>query len=278
MFRMLAGGAGARAEFVAALCDPGPGLLVLDEAHRLKEPRSQLYKAMGRIRTRRRVLASGYPAFERPIVDYLEGAAGDAGADGDGNHDGATALRRAYVLQRELEDVEERLFDDGGDDDGAADALAGGLGAAPPARRARPEATGWRAPEVVAREASRAAAQKARDDARREKQAKKFRQQAFDDDADCGEWSGFGGSLRSWARPVFQDGDRAAYDTDVAAHSGKAAVALAVMAAAKRRRGESSPCARAPLRQKRPVFVYRLVAPRGTMEAKVLRQQRRKEL
>ena len=345
MFRMLAGGAGARAEFVAALCDPGPGLLVLDEAHRLKEPRSQLYKAMGRIRTRRRVLASGYPVqnrldeywalvtfarpsalgsydrfrafFERPIVDYLEGAAGDAGADGDGTHDGATALRRAYVLQRELEDVvlrrgtdelgddlpprtdwvvecalspvqralydafeqsaglfaaeadagevaaprgelaayhtalaivnhpdivhgalaeEERLFDDGGDDGGAADALAGGLGAAPPAKRARPEATGWRAPEVVAREASRAAAQKARDDARREKQAKKFRQQAFDDYEGCGEWSGFGGSLRSWARPVFQDGDRAAYDTDVAAHSGKAAVALAVMAAAKLRR------------------------------------------
>ncbi|EGB02156.1 hypothetical protein AURANDRAFT_69145, partial [Aureococcus anophagefferens] len=65
MFRMLAGGAGARAEFVAALCDPGPGLLVLDEAHRLKEPRSQLYKAMGRIRTRRRVLASGYPVQNR---------------------------------------------------------------------------------------------------------------------------------------------------------------------------------------------------------------------
>ncbi|KAH8045404.1 hypothetical protein JL720_16725 [Aureococcus anophagefferens] len=65
MFRMLAGGAGARAEFVAALCDPGPGLLVLDEAHRLKEQRSQLYKAMGRIRTRRRVLASGYPVQNR---------------------------------------------------------------------------------------------------------------------------------------------------------------------------------------------------------------------
>ncbi|KAH8064238.1 ATP binding protein [Aureococcus anophagefferens] len=226
---------------------------------------------------RRRASRPSPPFVERPIVDYLEGAAGDAGADGDGNHDGATALRRAYVLQRELEDVvlrrgtdelgddlpprtdwvvecalspvqralydafeqsaglftaeaglgrghgaqrrarrvpyalaivnhpdivhgalaeEERLFDDGGDDDGAADAL----GRFRRQRRARrPEATGWRA-EVVAREASRAAAQKARDDARRE-QAKKFRQQAFDD-------SGLRrverpAVARSWARPCW---------------------------------------------------------------------------
>ena len=74
---------------------------MLDEAHRLKEPKSQIYKALTKITTRRRILATGYPIqnrldeyyalvdyarpnilgdddlskrfFEGPIVAYLEG-------------------------------------------------------------------------------------------------------------------------------------------------------------------------------------------------------------
>mmetsp|Transcript_29081 Transcript_29081/g.86880 ORF Transcript_29081/g.86880 Transcript_29081/m.86880 type:complete len:162 (-) Transcript_29081:1621-2106(-) len=133
MFRVLVTGGGppyAAAEFTSALCDPGPGLLVLDEAHRLKEPRSQLYRAVARVRTPRRILATGYPVqnrldeywalvdfarpgvlgayerfrtfFERPIVEYLDAAACGAVP---GASAAALAMRRAFVLRRELEDV-----------------------------------------------------------------------------------------------------------------------------------------------------------------------------
>ncbi|KAH8063444.1 ATP binding protein [Aureococcus anophagefferens] len=355
---------------------PGAGLLVLDEAHRLKEPRSQLYKAMGRIRTRRRVLASGYPVqnrldeywalvtfarpaalgsydrfrafFERPIVDYLEGAAGDAGADGDGNHDGATALRRAYralydafeqsaglfTAEADAGEVaaprgelaayhtalaivnhpdivhgalaeEERLFDDGGDDDGAADALAGDAGhaavlerlidasnaaadsgaklryaridgatpaaqrsaivddfnAPPPPTLATPRR--WRREEATAappaglrarREEAAAAAAGARGDA-----------------AAAGGRLGGGGdgcdvllmSIKAGGEGINLTGANRVVLFDVCWNPCFDRQAM---------------CRAHRFGQKRPVFVYRLVAPRGTMEAKVLRQQRRKEL
>lgn len=113
-----------------ALCDPGPGLLVLDEAHRLKEPKSLLYRSLSKVRTSSRVLASGYPIqnrldeyyalvdfarpgalghydefkafFERPIASYIEAAAGN---DDLASDDARLALQRAYVLQAALADV-----------------------------------------------------------------------------------------------------------------------------------------------------------------------------
>ena len=100
----------------------GTGLVVLDEAHRLKEPKSQIYKALTKITTRRRILATGYPIqnrldeyyalvdyarpnilgdddlfkrfFEGPIVAYL-----------DGGKNRGEALRRAHALRNALEDV-----------------------------------------------------------------------------------------------------------------------------------------------------------------------------
>ena len=94
----------------------GTGLVVLDEAHLLKEPKSQIYKALTKITTRRRILATGYPIqnrldeyyalvdyarpnilgdddlfkrfFEGPIVAYL-----------DGGKNRGEALRRAHALR-----------------------------------------------------------------------------------------------------------------------------------------------------------------------------------
>lgn len=116
-----------------ALCDPGPGLAVLDEAHRLKEPKSLLYKALKRIRTCRRVLVSGYPVqnrldeyyalvdfarpgalgtydtfkdfFERPIASYVEACENDANADEAPTDSSRLALRRAFALHDSLRDV-----------------------------------------------------------------------------------------------------------------------------------------------------------------------------
>ncbi|KAJ1454728.1 P-loop containing nucleoside triphosphate hydrolase protein [Pelagophyceae sp. CCMP2097] len=128
-----------------ALCDPGPGILILDEAHRLKEPKSQLYRALSKVKTHRRILASGYPVqnrldeywalvsfakpdalghydafrnyFERPITLMIDAAMDAAAAticnDGEtvvSTTDGlaqteAVAMRRAHALQAALKPI-----------------------------------------------------------------------------------------------------------------------------------------------------------------------------
>lgn len=130
MFRQLVTSADAGSVVLEALCDPGPGLVVLDEAHRLKEPKSQLYRALRRVKTSRRLLVSGYPVqnrldeyfalvdfarpgalggyecfkafFERPIAAYIETCEAQGATSLE---DGKLALRRAFALQHALQDV-----------------------------------------------------------------------------------------------------------------------------------------------------------------------------
>ena len=100
----------------------GTGLVVLDEAHRLKEPKSQIYKALTKITTRRRILATGYPIQNRldeyyALVDYARpGVLGDDDlfkrffegpivAYLDGGKNRGEALRRAHALRNALTDV-----------------------------------------------------------------------------------------------------------------------------------------------------------------------------
>lgn len=117
MFRLIASGNDDTAALLL-----GTGLLILDEAHRLKEPKSQIYKALSKIGTGRKILATGYPIqnrldeywalvdyarkgvlgsydvfksfFEAPIVAYLDGGAARK-----------EALRRAHALRTALGDV-----------------------------------------------------------------------------------------------------------------------------------------------------------------------------
>ena len=275
----------------------GTGLVVLDEAHRLKEPKSQIYKALTKITTRRRILATGYPIqnrldeyyalvdyarpnilgdddlfkrfFEGPIVAYL-----------DGGKNRGEALRRAHALRNALEDVVlRRGADTLGDDlprrrdwvvecaltevqrklydafveSGAAESTnsRGELAAYHTAlaicnhpdiidkhlseeerlfsadTRSEEVVTGdaWAAPEVVAREASRAAARQLRDESKRDQHRVKARKKNGLDDAEA-----FCGSLRAWAAPVLTD--HAAGSTRA---SGKAQVCLALLAEVKRR-------------------------------------------
>ena len=139
MFRQLAASTihkktAEMAELRSILCDPGPGFVILDEAHRLKEPKSQLYGALELLATKRRILASGYPIqnrldeywalvafarpdalgpydqfrhfFEKPIHRYVEARTIDEESTaGPQEKDAKMALQRAYVLQYELRDV-----------------------------------------------------------------------------------------------------------------------------------------------------------------------------
>ena len=43
------------------LCAPGPQLLVLDEGHRIRDPKSQLFAALTQISTSNRIILSGSP-------------------------------------------------------------------------------------------------------------------------------------------------------------------------------------------------------------------------
>lgn len=113
---------GDDATILETLCDPG--LIILDEAHRLKEPKSQLYNSLAKVGTSKRILVSGYPVqnrldeyfalvdfarpgvlgsyedfktyFERPIAEYVDNNEGG---------DGREALRRAVALDAALSDV-----------------------------------------------------------------------------------------------------------------------------------------------------------------------------
>jgi hypothetical protein len=52
------------------LYDPGPNLLTLDEGHRIKDHTSALYLALQRVRTTRRIVATGYPLQNR-VMEYF---------------------------------------------------------------------------------------------------------------------------------------------------------------------------------------------------------------
>lgn len=56
-------------EAFRCLCDPGPDLAVLDEAHRLRNRKSKLVKAFSFIKTTRRILLTGYP-LQNHLAEY----------------------------------------------------------------------------------------------------------------------------------------------------------------------------------------------------------------
>ncbi|KAL0583045.1 hypothetical protein ABG067_007011 [Albugo candida] len=54
---------------VKYLCDPGPDLIVLDEGHRVRDPKSKLVQALSNVKTKRRVILTGYP-LQNHLVEY----------------------------------------------------------------------------------------------------------------------------------------------------------------------------------------------------------------
>ena len=83
----------------------------------------------------------------------------------------------------------------------------------------------WAAPEVVAREASRAAARQLRDESKRDQHRVKARKKNGLDDSEA-----FCGSLRAWAAPVLTD-----HVGGSSKSSGKAQVCIALLKEVKRR-------------------------------------------
>ena len=69
----------AVAEFRRLLQDPGPDVVILDEAHTIKNPASKRHAALSRIRTRRRVALTGTPLQNNlleyhTMISYVRGA------------------------------------------------------------------------------------------------------------------------------------------------------------------------------------------------------------
>lgn len=109
-------------EVYKCLANPGPDLIVLDEGHRVRDHKSKLVKALGFVKTARRIILTGYPLqnhleeywtmvnFARPdylgtleefknrFVDPIENAQCIDSSEADLR----LARQRAYVLTREL--------------------------------------------------------------------------------------------------------------------------------------------------------------------------------
>jgi len=58
-----------RTRLNSALLDPGPDLIVLDEGHRIRKAKSRLTRALSRVRTKRRIVMTGYP-LQNHLAEY----------------------------------------------------------------------------------------------------------------------------------------------------------------------------------------------------------------
>ena len=61
MFKGLVAMEGKHTSIREALCDPGPDLIVADEAHVIKDKNSKINKALEKVRTKRRIALTGSP-------------------------------------------------------------------------------------------------------------------------------------------------------------------------------------------------------------------------